>query len=98
MLKQLEGTELFAKMESLLKYEFSILQERTRFDIAKDYFESEILKMENERLELREDRDKYALFAEKERQLEEERRVIDAEKLEVQTLVESIKKALSKLI
>eukprot|EP00347_Sterkiella_histriomuscorum_P019040 403343196 len=98
LLKQLQGTELYLKLESLFKYEYFILQERIKSEIVKEYMEGEMSKIESERQEISEERERYINVAEKERQLEDERRIIDQSRLEIQTLADNLKKTISQLI
>jgi len=45
LLKSLSG-ELYARADALLKYEYSIMLERGKHDIVKEYFDSELSKIE----------------------------------------------------
>ncbi len=57
-LKPLQG-EMYAKAETLLKYEYSIMQERTKHAIVQEYFEGEMNKIESERVDMCKEREKY---------------------------------------
>jgi hypothetical protein len=91
-LKGLSG-ELYMKGEGLLKYEYCILQERVKNEIVKDYVESEIRGIDQEKSELLKEREKYANLLELERTLEEDKRRLDDKRAEFKVLVEDIKKS-----
>ncbi|CDW86500.1 UNKNOWN [Stylonychia lemnae] len=92
LLKNHQGGELYLKLEQLLKYEFVILQERVKNGIVKQYMEGELTRIENERLELGSEREKYSMLIEQQRQVEEEKNYLEQQRIEVQALLDNLKR------
>lgn len=60
----------------------------------KEYLESELRVVQHEKGDIQFERERYARLSEHERQIQEERKVLDTQRLEFQLLQESLKKNL----
>ena len=77
--KSLEGLNEAQRLkgEGLLKFEYVVLKERTKQLIVKDYMDSELRSLHQEKLDILSERERYLRLNEMERQLHDERKVLD---------------------
>lgn len=94
-LKATGSEEVRLKGEGLLKFEYVVLKERARNIIVKDYLESELKTVQSERVEASKDRERYLQLSDAERQLQEEKKLLDQHKMEYQSLSDNLKKNIS---
>lgn len=93
-LKLLSGLtgEVHLRADGLLKFEYTLLMERQKTAITKEYMENELRMIEAERTEIIRDRERYKNLVDMERDILEAQKVLEEQKNEYKDLLDRLKK------